>query len=42
VVFLEYDVSSIPREIDLEKIQNYVPSSMTHDFIPTTVDAPHV
>jgi hypothetical protein len=41
-VFLEYDVSSTPREIDLEKIWNYVPPPMTHDYIPTTVVAPHV
>jgi hypothetical protein len=38
-VFLKCDVSSSLREIDLEKIQTYVPP-MTHvDFIPTT---PHV
>jgi hypothetical protein len=41
-VFLECDVSSIPREIDLEEIRTYVPSAMTHDFIPTTIVAPHV
>jgi hypothetical protein len=41
-VSLECDVSSIPREIDLEEIQNYVPSQMTHDFIPMTVVAPYV
>jgi hypothetical protein len=41
-VFLECDVSSIPMEIDLEKIQTYVPSAMTHDYIPTTIGAPHV
>jgi hypothetical protein len=34
-VFLEYDMSSSPWDIDLIKIQ-------THDFIPTTTDAPHV
>jgi hypothetical protein len=35
-VFLECDVSSSPREVDLEEIRTYVPS-MTHvDFIPTT------
>jgi hypothetical protein len=33
VVFLEYDVSSIPRELDVEEIQNYVPLPMTHDYI---------
>jgi hypothetical protein len=42
VVFLECDVSSSPREVDLEKIQTYVPL-MTHvDFILMTTDAPHV
>jgi hypothetical protein len=42
VMFLECDVSSSPREVDLEEIQTYV-SLMTHvDFIPTTADAPHV
>jgi hypothetical protein len=42
IVFLECDVSSSPREIDVEEIQTYVPP-MTHvDFIPTTVNAPHV
>jgi hypothetical protein len=40
-VFLECDVSSTPREIDLEEIRDYVPPSMTHDYIPTTVVAPH-
>jgi hypothetical protein len=40
IMFLECDVSSSPREIDLEEIQTYVPP-MTHvDFIPMT--APHV
>jgi hypothetical protein len=41
-VFLESYVSSTPREIDLEEIRNYVPPSMTHDYIPTTVVAPHL
>jgi hypothetical protein len=41
-VFLECDMSSSPRDIDLEEIQTYDPSLMTHDFIPTTTDAPHV
>jgi hypothetical protein len=41
-VFLECGVSSTPREMDLEKIRNYVPPPMTHDYIPTTVVAPHV
>jgi hypothetical protein len=41
-VFLECDISSSPKEVDLEEIQTYVPP-MTHvDFIPTTSDAPHV
>jgi hypothetical protein len=41
-VFLECDVSSSPRKVDLEEIQTYV-SPMTHvDFISTTADAPHV
>jgi hypothetical protein len=41
-VFLECDVSSSPREIDLEEIRTYVPL-MTHvDFVPTTTNAPHV
>jgi hypothetical protein len=42
VMFLECDVSSTPREIDLEEIRNYIPPPMTHDYIPTTVVAPHV
>jgi hypothetical protein len=42
VVFLECDVSSVPKEIDLEEIQTYVPSAMTHDFILMTVVAPHL
>jgi hypothetical protein len=41
-VFLECDVGSTPREIDLEEIQIYVPPPMTHDYIPTTVVAPNV
>jgi hypothetical protein len=42
-VFLECDVSSSPREIDLEEIRTYVSPQMTHvDFILTTADAPHV
>jgi hypothetical protein len=41
-VFLECDISSSLREINLEEIRTYVPQ-MTHvDFIPMTVDAPHV
>jgi hypothetical protein len=41
-VFLECDVSSSPREVDLEEIWTYAPP-MTHvDFIPTTAGAPHV
>jgi hypothetical protein len=42
VVLLECDVSSTTREIDLEEIQDYVPPLMTHDYIPTTIVAPHV
>jgi hypothetical protein len=42
IVFLECDISSSLREINLEEIRTYVPQ-MTHvDFIPMTVDAPHV
>jgi hypothetical protein len=41
-VFLECDVSSSPRKVDLEEIRTYVPP-MTHiDFISTTANAPHV
>jgi hypothetical protein len=40
--FLECDVSSIPRKIDLEEIRNYIPTPMTHDFIPMIIVAPHV
>jgi hypothetical protein len=41
-VFLECDVSSSTREVDLEEIWTYVPP-MTHvDFVPMTMDAPHV
>jgi hypothetical protein len=40
---LECDVSSVPTEIDLEEIQTYAPSPITHnDYIPATVVAPHV
>jgi hypothetical protein len=42
VVLLECDVSSSPREIDLEKIRTYDSPTMTHDFIPITMDVPHV
>jgi hypothetical protein len=42
IVFLECDVSSSPREIDLEKIRTYDSTPMTHDFIPMTMYAPHV
>jgi hypothetical protein len=35
-------MSSSPRDIDLEKIQTYDSAPMTHDFIPTTTDAPNV
>jgi hypothetical protein len=41
-VFLECDMSSSSRDIDLEKIQTYDSVVMTHDFIPMTTDAPHV
>jgi hypothetical protein len=41
-VFLECDVSSSPREIDLEEIQSYVPPITHVDFIPTTTNAHHV
>jgi hypothetical protein len=41
-VFLECDMSSSPRDIDLEEIRTYDSAPMTHDFIPTTTDAPHV
>jgi hypothetical protein len=41
-VFFEYDASSTPREIDLEEIRDYVPSPMIHDYISTTVVAPHM
>jgi hypothetical protein len=35
-------MSSSPRDIDLEKIRTYDSAPMTHDFIPTTTDAPNV
>jgi hypothetical protein len=35
-------MSSSPRDIDLEEIQTYDSAPMTHDFIPTTTDAPLV
>jgi hypothetical protein len=41
-VFLECDMSSSLRDIDLEEIQTYESMSMTHNFIPMTTDAPHV
>jgi hypothetical protein len=41
-VFLECDVSSSLREIDLEKIQTYVPPMTRADFISTTTYTPHV
>jgi hypothetical protein len=41
-MFLECDVSSTPREINLEEIQNYVSPPMTHDYIPVIIVAPHV
>jgi hypothetical protein len=42
VVLLECDMSSSLRDIDLEEIQTYDSTPITHDFIPTTTDAPHV
>jgi hypothetical protein len=41
-VFFECDMSSSPQDIDLEEIQTYDCTPMTHIFIPTTTDAPHV
>jgi hypothetical protein len=41
-VFLECDMSSSLRDIDLEEIQTYDSISITHDFTPTTTNAPHV
>jgi hypothetical protein len=41
-VFMECDVSSTAREIDLEEIWDYVPPPMTHNYITTTVVTPHV
>jgi hypothetical protein len=35
-------MSSSLREIDLEEIQTYDSTPITHDFIPTTTDAPQV
>jgi hypothetical protein len=35
-------MSSSPRDIDLEEIQTYDSTPITHDFIPMTTDAPHV
>jgi hypothetical protein len=35
-------MSSSPWDIDLEEIRTYDSAPMTHDFIPTTTDAPHV
>jgi hypothetical protein len=35
-------MSSSLRDIDLEEIRTYDPALMTHDCIPTTMDAPHV
>jgi hypothetical protein len=42
VVFLECNMSSSLRDIDLEEIQTYDSTPITHDFIPMTTDAPHV
>jgi hypothetical protein len=41
-VFLECDMSSSPQDTDLEEIWTYDFVPMTHDFIPTITDAPHV
>jgi hypothetical protein len=41
-VFLKCDMSSSPWDIDLEEIQTYDSTPITHDFIPTTTYAPHV
>jgi hypothetical protein len=35
-------MSSSLRDIDLEEIRTYDPAPMTHDCIPTTMDAPQV
>jgi hypothetical protein len=35
-------MSSSPQDIDLEEIRTYDSTPITHDFIPTTMDAPHV
>jgi hypothetical protein len=40
-VFLECDMSSNPRDIDLEEIRTYS-TLRTHDFNPMTMDAPYV
>jgi hypothetical protein len=42
VVFLECDMTSSPHNIDLEEIWTYDSTPITHNFIPTTTDAPHV
>jgi hypothetical protein len=42
IVFLECDMSSSLWDIDLEEIQTYNSTPMTHDFILTARDAPHV
>jgi hypothetical protein len=41
-MFLECDVSSSPREIDLEDIQTYIQLTTHVDFILMTTDAPQV
>jgi hypothetical protein len=41
-VFLECDMSSSPRDINLEEIRTYDSTPITHDFTPTTMDAPLV
>jgi hypothetical protein len=41
-LFLECNISSSPREIDLEEIWTYVPPMTYVDSTPTTTVAPHV
>jgi hypothetical protein len=41
-VFLECDMSSSSRDIDLEEIRTYDSTPITHDFTLTTTNAPHV
>jgi hypothetical protein len=41
-MFLEFDMSSSLRDIDLEEIRIYDSSPTTHDFIPMITDASHM